>query len=123
MLRLRFAPLEPQLGPGKIELMERIASEGSISAAGRAMKMSYHRAWTIVTEINSMFREPLICTQPGGTNGGGATVTPLGHDVVRRYRSMELTLRRHAADHIAALEALVNAARPARRKRTARAAR
>jgi molybdate transport system regulatory protein len=104
-LRLRFATVEPALGPGKIELMEHIEREGSISAACRAMHMSYHRAWTIVHEMNGMFREPLVATQLGGTTGGGARVTPLGHEVVKRFRSIETCLWRFAADDIAALEA------------------
>ncbi|HZQ00037.1 MAG TPA: LysR family transcriptional regulator, partial [Reyranella sp.] len=32
---------EGRLGPGKVALLERIAREGSISAAGRSMNMSY----------------------------------------------------------------------------------
>ena len=43
---------EGRLGPGKVALLERIASEGSISAAGRSMNMSYKRAWELVAEIN-----------------------------------------------------------------------
>ena len=34
-----------RIGPGKIRLLEQIARTGSISAAGRAMGMSYRRAW------------------------------------------------------------------------------
>ena len=37
---------EGRLGPGKVALLERIAQEGSISAAGRSMSMSYKRAWS-----------------------------------------------------------------------------
>ena len=33
------------MGPGKADLLEAIAATGSISGAGRAMKMSYRRAW------------------------------------------------------------------------------
>jgi len=106
VLRLRFPAHEPLLGPGKVELMEHIEREGSISAACRAMRMSYHRAWIIVGEINAMFREPLVVTQLGGAKGGGATITPLGRDVVRRYRSIETSIWKHASKHIAALEAL-----------------
>ena len=52
---------EGRLGPGKVALLERIASEGSISAAGRSMNMSYKRAWELVAEINQSFTEPLVC--------------------------------------------------------------
>ena len=77
------------LGPGKIALLETIAREGSISAAGRSMGMSYRRAWILVDDLNRSFREPLVATQLGGTRGGGATLTPLGLDVIRRYRAIE----------------------------------
>jgi molybdate transport system regulatory protein len=106
LLRFRFDGVKPLLGPGKVELLEQIDSDGSISAASRAMHMSYHRAWTIVNEINAMFREPLVQTQLGGTAGGGAMITPLGRDVVRHYRSIESSVWKHAAEHITALEAL-----------------
>lgn len=77
------------LGPGKIRLMELIGEKGSITAAGRAMKMSYRRAWLLVDALNRMFREPLIETQHGGSGGGGAVLTPLGQRVVALYRGIE----------------------------------
>ena len=43
---------EGRIGPGKIQLLENIHACGSISAAGRAMDMSYKRAWDLVDEIN-----------------------------------------------------------------------
>ena len=42
----------PAMGPGKAELIERIAETGSISAAARAMGMSYRRAWQLVEALN-----------------------------------------------------------------------
>jgi len=78
-----------RLGPGKIRLLEAIEREGSISAAGRALKMSYRRAWLLIDELNSYFREPLVETQLGGTGGGKASVTALGRTVIRAYRAME----------------------------------
>src|ERR1700704_113454 len=56
---------EGRLGPGKVALLEGIAREGSISAAGRAMNMSYKRAWELVSEINRTFEEPLVTAQTG----------------------------------------------------------
>ncbi|MDP2733678.1 MAG: LysR family transcriptional regulator, partial [Hoeflea sp.] len=44
------------MGPGKADLLQGIAEEGSISAAGRRMKMSYKRAWMLVEEMNAAFR-------------------------------------------------------------------
>ena len=55
-----------RIGPGKIELLEKIGSLGSISAAGRAMGMSYRRAWELVEETNRIFGKPVATRQIGG---------------------------------------------------------
>ena len=78
-----------QVGPGKADLLEFIGETGSISAAGRRMKMSYKRAWQLVETLNKAFDTPLIETSTGGRAGGGAVLTPLGREVLRRYRAME----------------------------------
>ncbi|WP_425229141.1 winged helix-turn-helix domain-containing protein [Sphingomonas sp.] len=54
------------LGPGKADLLDAIGREGSISAAGRALGMSYRCAWLLVNEMNRCFTERLVDTQPGG---------------------------------------------------------
>ena len=77
------------IGPGKIRLLELIIETGSISAAGRALAMSYRQAWLLVDELNQMFREPVVVAQTGGGGGGGTVVTETGHDIVRLYREME----------------------------------
>ena len=79
----------PAIGPGKAELIERIADSGSISAAARAMRMSYRRAWQLVEALNHDFRERVIATAAGGARGGGARVTPFGLRLVAEYRAME----------------------------------
>jgi|SRR5271166_7188095 len=93
-LRLDFAPGQA-VGHGKIRLLEAIRDHGSISAAGRSMGMSYRRAWLLINELNRIFEEPLIDAKHGGPGGGGAELTPFGHRVVQRYRSIER--KAHAA--------------------------
>ena len=78
-----------RIGPGKIELLEKIQEFGSISAAGREMDMSYKRAWDLVEEINRICRQPAVDRQTGGKNGGGAALTPFGSSLVARYRKIE----------------------------------
>jgi molybdate transport system regulatory protein len=76
-------------GPGKAELVSRIAATGSISAAARAMGMSYRRAWQLVEALNRDFRAPVVKTAVGGSRGGGAEVTELGRRLVAAFRAME----------------------------------
>jgi molybdate transport system regulatory protein len=80
---------EGRIGPGKIQLLENIRTCGSISAAGRAMDMSYKRAWDLVDEINRICRQAAVERQTGGKNGGGAILTPFGMSLVARYRKIE----------------------------------
>jgi molybdate transport system regulatory protein len=80
---------EGRIGPGKIALLENIQKCGSISAAGRAMDMSYKRAWDLVDEINRICRQAVVDRQTGGKNGGGAALTTFGLSLVARYRKIE----------------------------------
>ena len=77
------------IGPGKADLLEAIKRTGSISAAGRELKMSYRRAWLLVDTMNRCFQRPLVETTTGGASGGGAHVTELGRDILERFRTME----------------------------------
>jgi molybdate transport system regulatory protein len=94
-----------RLGPGKVQLLERIDEHGSISAAGRSMQMSYRRAWLLVESINACFREPAVLTQQGGSLGGGAVLTDLGREIVRRYREIERRALAAASEPLGALAA------------------
>ena len=95
------------LGPGKIALLEAIARDGSITAAARALGMSYRRAWVLVDIMNRCFRSELVEAGAGGSHGGGASLTPLGKEVVERYRRIETTAARAAAADIQGIEGLL----------------
>ena len=95
------------LGPGKAELLERIRDTGSISAAGRDMKMSYKRAWMLVEEMNAVFRAALVDSTRGGPGGGGAQVTEAGLAVLALYRRLEMAALKAGAEEIASLRALL----------------
>lgn len=93
-----------RLGPGKIELLEGIRDTGSISAAGRRMKMSYKRAWLLVDSLNQAFAQPVIVAQHGGKAGGGAALTDFGAELIDRYRRVEAAAARALEREIAPLE-------------------
>lgn len=106
-LKLRILFDGAMIGPGKAELLERIAATGSIAAAGRQMAMSYKRAWMLVEEMNAAFAEPLVASARGGAGGGGAHLTGTGAEVLRLYREAVGNAERAAAGPVAALEALL----------------
>ena len=85
------------MGPGKAELLEAIDREGSISAAGRSMGMSYRRAWILVDTMNRSWTRPLVETSVGGGGRGGARLTPFGEEVLTAYRALEHHLMSSAA--------------------------
>jgi molybdate transport system regulatory protein len=90
-------------GPGKADLLEGIRDTGSIAAAARLMKMSYTRAWGLVTEMNAEYRSPLVESAKGGAGRGGASLTPLGKEVLKRFRRMENAAARATAGDLSAL--------------------
>jgi molybdate transport system regulatory protein len=95
------------LGPGKAELLERIKATGSIAAAGRAMSMSYKRAWSLVEELNRVFREPLVESARGGPRGGGARLTAAGEAVLANYRKLEDIMAEAGAARIGAIQSML----------------
>ena len=105
-LRIDLAP-GTQLGPGKAMLLEKISETGSIAAAGRSMGMSYKRAWYLVDTLNGYFHAPLVVSSKGGKAGGGATLTPLGAQVLALYRHMEDTAEVATHADLDALRSLV----------------
>ena len=95
-IRVDIAPGQ-WIGPGKAQLMDAIARTGSISAAARAMGMSYRRAWLLVEALNAMFGEALIAAAAGGRRGGGAALTARGRNVLAAYRAIEQRAAKAAA--------------------------
>lgn len=95
------------VGPGRAELLEAIRETGSISAAGRAMTMSYKRAWDLVEQMNASFRMPLVSTSTGGPSGGGSRLTATGEAVLAAFRAIETITTAAAADKLRELAALL----------------
>jgi molybdate transport system regulatory protein len=92
-----------RIGPGKIAVLEEIARSGSISAAGRALRMSYRRTWELVEDLNTGLGAPVVETAAGGSGGGGTVLTPAGKAVIERYRAIEMDTAVAARKHLLAL--------------------
>ena len=95
------------LGPGKADLLQMIDETGSIAGAGRRMRMSYKRAWSLVEDMNAAFHAPLVESARGGPGGGGARLTPTGAAVLAHYRQLERKSAEAGEAEIAALTDLL----------------
>src|SRR4051812_35209097 len=92
-----------RIGPGKVAVLEEIARSGSISAAGRALGISYRRTWALVEDLNRSLGTPVVDTAAGGSGGGGAVLTGAGKAVIERYRAIEMDTALAARKHLLAL--------------------
>jgi molybdate transport system regulatory protein len=99
---------EIAMGPGKADLLEAIASTGSISAAASRLGMSYRRAWILVAEMNRCFARPLVATSPRRREG--ARLTPEGGQALRLYRRLERLSRAAARPVLARFGRLLQGA-------------
>lgn len=99
-IRIRF-DAQLAIGPGRIELLEGVQRTGSLAQAARDMKMSYRRAWLLMQNLNSALAGPASIAAKGGQRGGGATLTPLGRDLIRAYRRFEAGVTRECRQRFA----------------------
>ncbi|SNY91668.1 molybdate transport system regulatory protein [Cohaesibacter sp. ES.047] len=70
----------------RFRLLSQIDREGSISAAAKAVGISYKGAWDAVHALNNLFPSPLVVTQPGGRKGGGAFLTEEGRKALQAHQ-------------------------------------
>ena len=73
------------LGPGRVELLERVRASGSIRQAALQMKMSYKQAWDLINHMNENLGSPVVISQRGGKGGGNAVVTEYGLMAIEQY--------------------------------------
>lgn len=105
-LRIKLASAAG-IGPGKIGLLAAVEECGSITAAAKALDMSYRRAWLLIDEMNRVFKEPVVESSFGGTKGGSTRLTGTGQAVVALYRDLERKAWDATAGELAALAGLL----------------
>lgn len=103
-IQLKLDP-DTRIGAGKIRLLEEIGRTGSISAAARALDMTYRRGWDLIDHMNKAFGQPLVHGTTGGQ--GGAQLTDLGRAVVARFRALEAEVTQVATPHLDAMNDLL----------------
>ncbi len=99
---------DANIGPGKIALLESIKVNGSVSAAGRALGISYRRAWLLLDSLNKTFDLPVSVNSVGGRGGGGVEVTAFGDLLIERYRTVERKFSDVGSEYLREIRAHVN---------------
>lgn len=77
---------EVVLSQWRVELLHAIDVAGSISGAAQQLDIPYKLAWERIHQMEQRLGQQLVDAQVGGAGGGGATLTPLARDYMRRWR-------------------------------------
>lgn len=88
---------EGVFGDGKLRLLEAIETQGSLSQAAAALKISYRKAWGDLRKAETCLGIRLIEKTRGGPGGGQTTVTPQGKALIRQYTKFQAVMRDHLA--------------------------
>ncbi|MBB3256990.1 molybdate transport system regulatory protein [Paraburkholderia bannensis] len=98
----------PQMlgGSARIALLAAIRDNGSITAAARAVGMSYKGAWDAIDAMNNLAGEPLVVRATGGKGGGGTTLTPRALRLIETFAAIEREHRRFLERAAVAVSAL-----------------
>jgi len=90
------------LSSWRVALLEAVAATGSISKAAERLDVDYRIAWKKIDEMERGLGARLVQTRVGGRDGGGAELTPIASEYIRRYHrfsaGFEEEVRRRFAD-------------------------
>lgn len=78
----------------RIALLEQVGKTGSITAAAKAVGLSYKAAWDAIAAMNNLADRPLVEGSVGGRHGGGTKLTERGAELVHSFRLLEAEHRR-----------------------------
>jgi molybdate transport system regulatory protein len=95
---------EPAFGKGRMVILDAVDAHGSLSAAARALGMSYRGLWARLRRSERRLGYPLVVSHPGCGRDSGSALTPEGRALLERYR--ELLCRVKVAADDAAREIL-----------------
>lgn len=92
-------------GADRIALLAKIQETGSITAAARAVGISYKGAWDAIDAMNNLAEEPLVTRVTGGKGGGGTRLTQRGQRLIEAFTALEDVHRRFLAQFESLTEA------------------
>ncbi len=74
------------IGDGLLQLLEAVDALGSLNRAAASLNCSYRNAWGRVKKVEERLGMKILDTRTGGSDGGGATITPEARVLMDRYR-------------------------------------
>jgi molybdate transport system regulatory protein len=85
-------------GLGRMRILNAIARCGSLNAAAKELKMSYRAVWGKIKVTEEALGKPLLIKNQGGSAGGGSTLTPYAHTLMKRYLELSHIVDTQADD-------------------------
>jgi molybdate transport system regulatory protein len=81
-----------KFGDGRAQLLELIATRGSLSKAAEELAMSYRNAWGYLQDLERAAGFQFVERAPGGGPRSGMRLTPEGRRFLDRYRKFRAGL-------------------------------
>jgi molybdate transport system regulatory protein len=75
-------------GMGRMNILQAILDHGSINAAAKSLGMSYRAVWGKINDTEKRLGKTLLIRQVGGEAGGGSELTPVGKNLVEKFRKL-----------------------------------
>ena len=72
-----------------MDLLASVGELNSITAAAKAVGISYKAAWDAIDAMNNLSDSPLVQRSVGGKGGGGTQLTANGRELVDTFRMVE----------------------------------
>ena len=86
------------LSEWRVALLEAIAATGSLARAAERVGVPYRTAWERVRQTEAALGVPLVEAGSGGREGGASRLTPVGRDLVSRFRALTAGLDETVGD-------------------------
>ena len=92
------------MGIGLIWLLKRIEEFKSINRAAKDMNLSYTKALKILNRLEENLGRRLLVRKKGGSERGGAELTPFARKFVKEYEDFNDNVTDHAVKQFAKFE-------------------
>ncbi|MBF0469167.1 MAG: LysR family transcriptional regulator [Desulfamplus sp.] len=89
----------PVIGDGRLAMLNSIHQNGSIIEAARKMGISYRKIRGALSDMERHIGQPLVKAYRGGEHGGGADLTPAGHQLIDLYTKVKDSFEQDISTH------------------------